>query len=234
MSNLGRIINTQIYLFGQYGIPGHFKEAERFERLRGIPGLKQLFHEARSGIYCGTEKPNFHSDKSIRLALDNFEIGLEILVGAELGALNGSTLRFQLKPKEELMPEALWYCPITHQNQQAARIGINFHYQNGTIVATIANIQCRNKAVLDALKCRLGSETRYWAVEAVTSIIENLPNDISVIRGISSAAHPSRNNERFDRHSTSCLYDRTFRHPKIGMEPIRNNTGSVAFYELFR
>ncbi len=233
MIRLSDVIDAQLYLFGQYGIPEHQKEASRFVGLKGLPNFGTIFHEARTAPYCGLEKSNFHSDVAIKRGLDNFEIGLELLLNREVGRVGGARLKFELKPKMEDMPEALWYCSIAADTEIAARIGLNLHYEKGLVVATIANIQGKSKRGLDILKEKL-TPNHYWAVEAVSSLLAALNSNISIVRGIASTSHPSRFREGFDRHRASCLYDRTFQNKSVGMSPIRGTDGSVMYYEIKR
>ncbi len=232
MALLREIIDTEIFLFGQYGVPTHCTEALRYINLKGMLRYNSLFHEARSATYCGLTKASFHSDAAIKRALDNFELGLELIVGRHLGFVGQSVLQFELKPPHEQMPEALWYCPIFHKGL-AARIGLNLHYETGNVVVTIANIQGKDKAKLISLTEVL-LHHQYWTIEAIASIMSALPEKITIVRGISSTFHPSRNRRGFDKQRASCLYDRTFRHPHLGMRPIRDENGTIMYYEVRR
>ena len=149
--------------------------------------FKTLFHEARNAIYCGKVKQVFYSDLSVKLAIENFELGFELLSGKSSGKLNGTDLKFNLRPSYERLPEALWYSPIVVEGHVAARIGINLHYDKNTIIASIANIQGKKEEDVKRLKSSIPSGS-YWAIEIVKSIIGKLNPKISVIRGVASAS----------------------------------------------
>lgn len=216
MEKLGDIISSTLFLFGQYGIKIHQYEAKRYLKIKSkkITDFNKLFHQARSGIYCGIEKPVFHSDNSINNAINNFELGLELL-------LDKNNLEFKLRPKHEDMPEAIWYLQVKNENNKyVGRIGINIHSQKNDIIATIANIQGKFKS------------EQTWQVQVVKKLILDLNPNINIIRGIASSQHTSKNRVGFDKHRASCLYDLTFKN--ANMNTIRDSNKKAIYYELKR
>ena len=110
-------------------------------------------------------------------------------------------------------------------------MGVNFHTEESKVVASILNIQGKDGDVVKSFREHFGNGN-YWPVEVLTFLLQEWPADINIVRGVSSSKHPSNGRNGFDIHRASNLYDRTFR--SLGMEPIRDKTGNVRYYELVR
>ncbi len=231
---LSEIIDTEIKLLKHYD-PASFHLAERFINLKGvIPYFNRLFSEARSSTYCSSTMPLFRSELAVERALDNFEIGLTLLSNKTIGTLVGQDITCKLKDEKEILPEALWTCPIISVNgKKAARIGINFHYEENKIVMSIVNIQGKDKVAINELREALKNEgmTPYWAVHSVNLLLECATREeVDLIRGLPSSMHPSKERQGFSLNNTFPLYDMTF--GRLGFERKSDSGGNLIYYEL--
>ena len=176
--------------------------------------------------------PLFRSKLAVERARDNFEIGLNLIVNKTIGALVGQDITCRLKDKEEVLPEALWTCPITSvSGKKAARIGINFHYEESKIVMSIVNIQGKDKVAINELREALKKEgmTPYWAVHSVNLLLKYTADKVDLIRGLPSNQHPSKERPGFSLKNTFPLYDMTFESLNFNEKYV---SGELICYEL--
>jgi hypothetical protein len=231
MATLAEHIEKQLKMFHQFGIPKHFDLASRVLRLEEtIPNFPEIFHSAKQAHYAGLTRLKRYADATIERALDNIEIGQHFLDGQELSYPYG-IIRVYLKPPKEKMPEAVWKYDVINNGISIRRMGVNLHVQNGQLIATVSNIHGIKNKIMPKPE---NPDESNWAVEAVKVILENLPGEVSIVRGVSSCAHPSRLRDGYDIHRASNLYDRTFRNPRLNMIPIRGENGKVIYYETQR
>ena len=163
---LSKIIETQLTLFSQVGILEHIDYSLRFLQLQEkVVDFNRLFHETRSSRYCGVNRANFFSDLAIKMSLENFEIGESLKKDSFVTKVDGGELQFRLKNKFDDMPEALWCFPLLKDGILVARIGLNFHYSEQGVVASITNVQGKNKNGIESVNSGLGL-SKYWPVES--------------------------------------------------------------------
>jgi hypothetical protein len=203
-----------------------------------LPRIKHLIHGGIENFYSGLNPEHLKSagkeirlsNKSIDRTLSNIELGLERIMGLDI---TQDDLYIHCHPRSvhgEKTREALWQYDIFADYQVVATIGVNFHTESEKIVATIANIQGQDSEGIKTLREICGVTP--WTVKSLTLILDYLPADVKVVRGVPSVKHPFKGVEGWDNNRSSNLYDMSFR--KVGMDPIRDDQGKVNYYELRR
>lgn len=230
---LSEVVDTEIKLLKHYE-PANFYLAERFIKLKtAIPNFNKLFSEARSSSYCSSVNALFRSELAVERALDNFEIGLALIANKTIGDLVGRDITCKLKDKKEVLPEALWTCPIISLNgKKASRIGVNFHYEKNKTVMSIVNIQGKDKAAINELRESLKNAgmTPYWAVHSIDLLLKYAAAKVDLIRGLPSNMHPSKGRPGFSLKNTFPLYDMTFE--RLNFEKKYDLEGNLIYYEF--
>lgn len=203
-----------------------------------LPKIKHLIHGGIENYYAGLEDEHLLSsgfddrlcDESIERVISNLEIGLEGVMGLDI-VKGGLRIHTHPRPTQgEKAREAVWQHDIFADYRPVAVIGMNFHLDGEQIIATVPNIQGHDSEGVIALKKICGKTP--WPVKSLSLILDYLPEDIKIVRGVASANHPFAGCEGFDKNQASNIYDRTFK--KLEMESIRNQEGKVEYYELHR
>ncbi len=203
-----------------------------------LPKIKHLIHGGIENYYAGLENEHLLScgfkdrlcDESIERTISNIEIGIDRVMGLDMIKDN---LYVNCNPRPvqgEKAREAVWQYNIFADYRPVAAIGMNFHKKNEQIISTISNIQGRDREGIAELKKLCGKTP--WPIENLSLIIDNLPDDVKIVRGVASTNHPFAGYDGFNKNQASNLYDRTFK--KLGMDAIRNQQGKVQYYELHR
>ncbi len=183
---------------------------------RTLGKVKHLIHGGVESFYAGL--PIEHllshgfdrlSDEAIEQTLENIEIGSEAIRDFDI-AEGELYLHCGERPTQgEKTREAVWQCGIFANYRQVAALGINFHQEDGTVVGTVANVQGHDsEGVMELAEICGGTP---WPVKTLSILRDALPSHVKLLRGVPSGKHPFRNDPKFNRHSASNLYDRTFR-----------------------
>jgi hypothetical protein len=202
--------------------------------------VKHLIHGGIEYYYAGLSPEQLKSagieDRlspvSVERSLANIKIGLETIANKDW-SFDKVYINPHARPpvNGEKAREAAWVFNIYYDCELSAAIGMNFHYENCTIIGTIANIQGHDKERISRLRQTYEAP---WAVVCLKSILEKLPPDISVIRGVPAWKHPYSGCEGLGLHQASNMYDRTFRNSNINMQPVRDPEGKVEYYQKNR
>ena len=212
---------------------------ERYLALKKqLPRVKHLIHGGTENYYAGLHPEHLQSagcenrlsPTSIERTITNVELGLGFVMGVDL--VDGELyLHCHPRPTDgEKTREAVWQYDLFADYRPVAALGLNFHIENAAVVATVANVQGHDPEGVRALRDLCSGQP--WPVANLSLVIDALPSDVVVVRGVPSTKHPFSGCEGWDNNRASNLYDMTFR--KIGMVPIRGSDQHVRYYELSR
>ncbi|MFA6489987.1 MAG: hypothetical protein WCT52_04885 [Candidatus Micrarchaeia archaeon] len=196
-----------------------------------IPRLSPTVFGAQSAVYLGVRPVERYSPENMSRALDNVEVGLDVLFGL-FAISKGMEVSTSLKPASFQNPESIWLSNIFYNGEPVARLGANLHLENEKIVMSITTIQGnKGSASLVAMRQNLKeNHSTFWPIEAISAMLQKLPKEISAVRGISSLSHPEQGRLAFHK-STFCMYDRTFRKMGWAEKNSQDNSG-IAYYEF--
>jgi len=212
--------------------------SERYLALKQrLPRIKHLIHGGVEHYYAGHEPEHLLSsgvedrlcDENIERTLTNIEIGICEVMGLGMFKGNMHTYCHIKPPNDPKSREAVWQYRVFIEEMFVAGIGMNFHYEDDNIVATISNIQGRNTDGVAELRRVCGSTP--WPVKALYTILGYMSEEI-IVRGPTCTQHPCISQDRNLKHRASNLYDRTFR--RLGFEGVRDTIGKVKYYQLER
>ena len=187
-----------------------------------LPRIKHLIHGGIENYYAGLEHEHLLSygfedrlcDESIERTISNLEIGLERVMGINL---TKGELYIHCHPRPtqgEKTRETIWQYDIFADYRPVAAIGMNFHKEDEQVVSTFANIQGHDSEGIAELRKLCGNTP--WPIRSLSLVLDYLPADVEIVRGVASTNHPFAGCEGFDKNQASNLYDRTFK--KIGMK----------------
>jgi hypothetical protein len=226
----GAIINALITVGGYYGPTVNsalYPTAARFLLGRFLKDYDYLVENSLTsgdtGCFLGA--PPIHRNYNGReYAYDNLALGAALLKGYR-SELMHATIECSPLTKKDRMPEATWLFKLYHKGQCFARLGMNLHREGDQIVGSITNIQGQHKDTIKNLK----KVCEVWSVYCIADLIKNLPPEITILRGMAAAEHPSARRadaEQAKRIETmSKLYDPTFQ--KLGFAEMRVSRDAV-------
>lgn len=222
----------------------------RIEDRAGRDNLDYALHRARSwgesAPFLGLDHiPFFDKVGRLQRAFTNIELGYQLLAGHPIIGPH-----FRLDPcitsPDCLIPEAVWVFwggrqdPVGLKRSQHHRtgpfhIGVNLHWEEPNVVASFVNIQGNDQLALSSLRQSLrgAGVLDRWSLSAIRLLMERLPPEVGILRGLPCERHPSRNRVGFNK-GNSCmnLYDRSFR--AAGWSEVSTLDGDLRYFELIR
>ncbi len=206
----------------------HTELRQRYLALRPIiPEARALISHGQYVPYLGASHCSEGSYTGASRAIANVEIGGALVQGTVFeggGYLLKGTGKHTMDFK---MKEAVWQFDVIVDTTQAATIGCNFHEGPEGVVASITNIQGRDKASLDELRTiRDGTP---WPPEAIGLLVDGWRGLVPVVRGIASQSHPMALQQNWKPRLAKLRYDKTF--VALGMRPQYTSEKRCLYYE---
>lgn len=167
---------------------------------RTNPAIKgQLYNISRWGIYCGKSAQS--PEEKIQLAVENYRLG-QIASHRLFPGIYYGRYAVTLEPHFGIKgQEAMWSLNLSDLEQKGspnlARMGVNFHYENGRPVMSVVVIQGKKekKAELDAFYRRFHQPWPIFMIQHAQFLAEK--GQHTTIRGLPERFQPFFGKEDF-------------------------------------